>query len=148
MAEYEFSKEEDKKIRDDFPLLNNRDIVYMDNAATTQKPVEVIDSWKRYYENYNANPFRGVYGLSVDATEVYEDARKAVAGFIGADSYCEIVFTRNASESINLLSTSLCEYILQPGDEIIVSIAEHHSNFLPWQQAAKRYGAKVVFFEC
>lgn len=148
MADYEFSKEEDKRIREDFPLLNNRDIVYMDNAATTQKPAEVLDALRRYYDNYNANPFRGVYGLSVDATEVYEDARKAVAGFIGAASFREIVFTRNASESINLLSTSLCEYLLKPGDEIIVSIAEHHSNFLPWQQAAKRYGAKVVFVEC
>ncbi len=148
MGEYEFSKEEDNKIRQDFPLLNNRDIIYMDNAATTQKPVQVLDAWKKYYSDYNANPFRGVYGLSVDATEVYEDSRKAVAGFIGANSYREIVFTRNASESVNLLATSLCEYLLQPGDEIIVSIAEHHSNFLPWQQAAKRHGAKVVFFEC
>ena len=148
MADYEFSKEEDKRIREDFPLLANRDIVYMDNAATTQKPVAVLDAWRRYYEQYNANPFRGVYGLSVDATEVYEDARKAVAGFIGADSYREIVFTRNASESINLVASSLCEHILKPGDEIIVSIAEHHSNFLPWLQAASKYGAGVVFFEC
>ena len=148
MSDAIFSQEENKRIRDDFPLLNNRDIVYMDNAATTQKPVRVMKAWQRYYDEYNANPFRGVYGLSVDATECYEDSRKAVAAFIGADSGAEIVFTRNASESINLLASSLCEMILEAGDEIIVSIAEHHSNFLPWQQAAKRFGAKVVFFEC
>ena len=143
-----FSEEENNSIRKDFPLLSNTDIIYTDNAATTQKPQQVLDAWMDYYGKYNANPFRGVYGLSVDATECYEDSRKAVADFIGADSEREIVFTRNASESINLLATSLCELILKPGDEIIVSIAEHHSNFLPWQMAAKRYGAEVVFFEC
>ena len=148
MSDNLFTKEENDYIRKDFPLLNNREIIYMDNAATTQKPVQVMDSWRRYYDEYNANPFRGVYGLSVDATECYEDSRSAVAGFIGAGSSSEIVFTRNASESINLLASSLCDMIIKPGDEIIVSIAEHHSNFLPWQQAAKRLGAKIVFFEC
>lgn len=148
MSENLFSAEENARIRDSFPLLKNRDIIYMDNAATTQKPAEVMRAWQRYYEEYNANPFRGVYGLSVDATECYEDARKAVAAFIGAQSSEEIIFTRNASESINLLASSLGELILKSEDEIIVSIAEHHSNFLPWQQAAKRYGARVVFFEC
>ncbi len=145
---YTFTKEENERIRASFPLLANRDIIYMDNAATTQKPVEVMEAWRKYYEHDNANPFRGVYGLSVDATDAYEDSRKQVADFIGAASSGEIVFTRNASESVNLLAASLCEQILDQGDEIIVSIAEHHSNFLPWQQAAKRYGAKVVFFEC
>ncbi len=145
---YTFTKEENDRIRASFPLLANRDIIYMDNAATTQKPVEVMEAWRKYYEHDNANPFRGVYGLSVDATDAYEDSRKQVADFIGAASSGEIVFTRNASESVNLLAASLCEQILEQGDEIIVSIAEHHSNFLPWQQAAKRYGAKVVFFEC
>ena len=148
MSDNLFTQEENKRIRDDFPLLNKRDIIYMDNAATTQKPVQVMKAWQRYYEEYNANPFRGVYGLSVDATECYEDSRKVIADFIGAGSGTEIVFTRNASESINLVAASLCEMLLKPGDEIIVSIAEHHSNFLPWQQAAKRFGAKVVFFEC
>ncbi len=145
---YTFTKEEDDRIRASFPLLANRKIIYMDNAATTQKPVEVIQAWQKYYEHDNANPFRGVYGLSVDATDAYENARSQVASFIGASSSREVVFTRNASESVNLLATSLCEHILKDGDEIIVSIAEHHSNFLPWLQAAKRYGAKVVFFEC
>ena len=142
------SEEEDKRIRADFPLLNNRDVIYMDNAATTQKPVQVSEAWRAYYDNNNANPFRGVYGLSVDATDAYEDSRQAVADFINADSKREIIFTRNASESINLLATSLGEQIIGEGDEIIVSIAEHHSNFLPWLKTAEKYGAKVVFFEC
>lgn len=140
-------KSEDEEIRKDFPLLNKRDVVYFDNAATTQKPEQVLAAWKKYYDFDNANPFRGVYGLSVDATDAYEDARKTVADFINAKPN-EIVFTRNASESINLLAYSFASHVLKPGDEIIVSIAEHHSNFLPWQQAAERIGAKVVFFEC
>ena len=138
-------KSEDEEIRKDFPLLNKRDVVYFDNAATTQKPEQVLAAWKKYYDFDNANPFRGVYGLSVDATDAYEDARKTVADFINAKPN-EIVFTRNASESINLLAYSFASHVLKPGDEIIVSIAEHHSNFLPWQQAAERIGAKVVFF--
>lgn len=138
---------EDEEIRKDFPLLNNREIFYFDNAATTQKPESVMAAWKKYYDYDNANPFRGVYELSVDATDAYEDARKVVADFINAKQN-EIVFTRNASESINLVAYSFASHVIKAGDEIVVSIAEHHSNFLPWQEAAKRLGAKVVFFEC
>lgn len=138
---------EDEEIRKDFHLLKNREIVYFDNAATTQKPESVMVAWKKYYDYDNANPFRGVYELSVDATDAYEEARNVVADFINAKQN-EIIFTRNASESINLLAYSFASHVIKAGDEIIVSIAEHHSNFLPWQEAAKRLGAKVVFFEC
>ena len=136
------------KIREDFPLLKNRDIIYLDNAATSQKPACVLDAEKRFYEKYNANPFRGLYELSEEATECYEDARKTVADFLHASCPEEIVFTRNATESLNLAAYTLSEYLLKPGDEIIVSIMEHHSNILPWQQAAKRYGATVKYLEC
>ena len=136
------------KIREDFPLLKNRDIIYLDNAATSQKPACVLDAEKRFYEKYNANPFRGLYELSEEATECYEDARKTVADFLHAPCPEEIVFTRNATESLNLAAYTLSEYLLKPGDEIIVSIMEHHSNILPWQQAAKRYGATVKYLEC
>lgn len=136
------------KIREDFPLLKNRDIIYLDNAATSQKPACVLDAEKRFYEKYNANPFRGLYELSEEATECYEDARKTVADFLHASCPEEIVFTRNATESLNLAAYTLSEYLLKPGDEIIVNIMEHHSNILPWQQAAKRYGATVKYLEC
>ena len=136
------------KIREDFPLLKNRDIIYLDNAATSQKPACVLDAEKRFYEKYNANPFRGLYELSEEATECYEDARKTVADLLHASCPEEIVFTRNATESLNLAAYTLSEYLLKPGDEIIVSIMEHHSNILPWQQAAKRYGATVKYLEC
>ena len=136
------------KIREDFPLLKNRDIIYLDNAATSQKPAAVLDAEKQFYEKYNANPFRGLYELSEEATECYEEARKTVADFLHASCPEEIIFTRNATESLNLAAYTLSEYLLKPGDEIIVSIMEHHSNILPWQQAAKRYGATVKYLEC
>lgn len=135
------------RIRRHFPLINNRNIAYLDNGATTQKPMQVLEAMNNYYENNNANPFRGVYELSVDATDAYERARARVAKFINAKTE-EIVFTRNASESINLVAYSLGIKGISEGDEIVVSIAEHHSNFLPWLQVAKRTGAKVVFWEC
>ena len=136
------------KIREDFPLLKTRDIIYLDNAATSQKPAAVLDAEKQFYEKYNANPFRGLYELSEEATECYEEARKTVADFLHASCPEEIIFTRNATESLNLAAYTLSEYLLKPGDEIIVSIMEHHSNILPWQQAAKRYGATVKYLEC
>ena len=136
------------KIREDFPLLKNRDIIYLDNAATSQKPAAVLDAEKQFYEKYNANPFRGLYELSEEATKCYEEARKTVADFLHASCPEEIIFTRNATESLNLAAYTLSEYLLKPGDEIIVSIMEHHSNILPWQQAAKRYGATVKYLEC
>lgn len=135
--------------REDFPLLMSRpDIAYLDNAATAQKPRSVIECEKRFYEESNANPLRGLYELSQRATEVYESARETVRGFINAGSAEEIVFTRNATESLNLVANSWCSAFLHEGDELVVTVMEHHSNMLPWQQAAKRAGAKLVFIEC
>ena len=142
--------------RKDFPLLSEigentvdgREWIYIDNAATSQKPAAVLDAEKQFYEKYNANPFRGLYELSEEATECYEEARKTVADFLHASCPEEVIFTRNATESLNLAAYTLSEYLLKPGDEIIVSIMEHHSNILPWQQAAKRYGATVKYLEC
>ncbi len=135
------------EIRADFPLLTG-EYAYLDSAATSQKPQVVIDAEKEFYEKYNANPLRGLYELSVEATERYEEAREAVREFIGAASTEEIIFTRNATESLNLVAYSYAMSKLQEGDEILVTILEHHSNFLPWLNAAKRCGAKVNFLEC
>lgn len=135
--------------REDFPLIVSRpDIAYLDNAATAQKPRSVIECERRFYEQSNANPLRGLYELSQRATEVYEDAREAVRGFINAKSTEEIVFTRNATESLNLVAYSWCSAFLREGDELVVTVMEHHSDLLPWQQAAKRAGARLVFVEC
>lgn len=136
------------KIRKDFPLISNSDIVYFDNAATAQKPECVIQAEKDFYEKSNANPLRGLYSLSVDATQRYESARDTVKDFINAKSSKEIIFTRNATESLNLVAFSLTDLVVQKDDEIIVGIAEHHSNMLPWRQAAKRLGAKVKYLDC
>ena len=138
----------DKKIKDEFPVLKNRNIVYLDNAATTQKPQCVIDAERRYYEHDNANPMRGLYELSLDATKTYEHARSTVADFIHANKSEEIIFTRNASESLNLIAYSYGMHFLRNGDEIIISIMEHHSNLLPWQIVAKQTGATVKYIEC
>lgn len=135
--------------RKDFPILseevNGHPLVYFDNAATTQKPTVVLDSLRYYYEHENANPHRGAYALSVRATEVYEQARKRVQTFIHAASSDEIIFTRNATESINLIAYSYARTFLQEGDEIVISIMEHHSNIVPWQQIAKEKGVKLVY---
>ena len=138
----------DAKIKSEFPLLNNRDIVYLDNSATSQNPQCVIDAVSNYYERNNANPLRGLYKLSIDATDEYENARKTVADFIHASRPEEIVFTRNATESLNLIAYSYGMNFLRNDDEIIVSIMEHHSNLLPWQIVAKHTGAKVKYLEC
>ena len=139
----------EKDVRHDFPLIvSHPEIAYLDNAATAQKPISVIEAEARFYREDNANPLRGLYALSLRATEAYEDARELVRQFIGAESTEEIVFTRNASESLNLVSYSWADAFLKPGDEIIVTILEHHSNFLPWQRAAKRAGAAIRFLEC
>ena len=130
------------RIRSDFPLIKNHpEIAYLDNAATSQKPSAVLLREKAFYEGENANPLRGLYALSVAATDACENAREAVRRFIGAESTEEIIFTRNASESLNLAAYSASEILLQEGDEILITIMEHHSNLLPWQQAAKRKGA-------
>lgn len=135
-----------KEIRRDFPILEDS-FAYLDNAATTQKPTQVLQAIDHYYRRQNANPMRGLYKLSVEATTAYENAREAVARFIHAGSAEEIIFTRNATESLNLVAFSWCEQEVREGDEIVVTVAEHHSNFLPWLQAAKRKGATLRFIE-
>ncbi len=138
-----------KRIREDFPLLAGRkDLIYLDSAATSQKPACVLEAERSFYEKYNANPLRGLYELSEKATQCYEDARRTVQCFVGAKHPEEIVFTRNATESLNLAAYSLSELLLSEGDEIVVSILEHHSNIVPWQQAAKRTGAVLKYAEC
>ena len=124
------------------------DWIYIDNAATSQRPQCVLDAETEFYQKYNANPLRGNYPLSVEATEHYEDARKAVRDFLGAKSAREIIFTRNTTESINLVAYSYGLSHVQAGDEILVSIMEHHSNLLPWQMVARQTGATLRFMEC
>lgn len=134
--------------RKDFPLLMQNKIIYIDNAATSQRPQCVIDAEGDFYKNYNANPLRGLYSLSVEATEVYENAREAVRNFIGAEKSSEIIFTRNTTESLNLAAYSYGLSNVKKGDEIVVSIMEHHSDLLPWQMVAKTCGAELKFIEC
>lgn len=134
--------------RKDFPLLMQNKIIYIDNAATSQRPQCVIDAEGNFYKNYNANPLRGLYSLSVEATEVYENAREAVRNFIGAEKSSEIIFTRNTTESLNLVAYSYGLSNVKKGDEIVVSIMEHHSDLLPWQMVAKTCGAELKFIEC
>ena len=132
-----------QKVRDDFPILSrtvyNRPLVYLDNAATTQKPLCVLDAMRDEYLNVNANVHRGVHYLSQQATDLHEAARETVRRFINAPKTKEIIFTRGTTESINLVVSSFCEEFMGEGDEVIVSVMEHHSNIVPWQlQAAKR----------
>ena len=140
-------RQQDEAIRADFPLLSG-EFAYLDNAATSQKPKSVIEAEREFYEEYNANPLRGLYKLSVEATDKYEASREAVRAFIHAGSTEEIIFTRNATESLNLVAYTYCMDQLQEGDEVLVTILEHHSNFLPWLNAARQKGAKVNFLEC
>ena len=135
-------------IRCDFPLLIQTSEAYLDNAATSQKPYCVINAVEDFYKHSNANPLRGLYELSVNATDRYENAREAVRKFIHAKESAEIVFTRNATESLNLIAYSYGLSNLREGDEIVVSITEHHSNILPWQMVARSTGAKLVYLEC
>lgn len=132
------------KIRKDFPILSTP-LVYLDNAATTQKPKSVLKTMKKYYETTNANIHRGVYKISEEATRQYEEAHAVVGKFINASAE-EIVFTRNATESLNLLAYSLCSS-LKAGDEILLTQMEHHSNIVPWQQLAKQRNLKIRFAE-
>ena len=130
-------------IRNDFPILSrtvyDRPLVYLDNAATTQKPRQVVEAITEEYYNVNANVHRGVHYLSQQATELHENARETVRRFINARSANEVVFTRGTTESLNLVVSSFCDAFMQEGDEVIVSVMEHHSNIVPWQlQAAKK----------
>ena len=134
--------------RKDFPLLLEEKAAYLDNAATAQRPVCVMEAEKQFYEHSNANPLRGLYELSMAATDAYEDARETVRKFLHAASEREIIFTRNTTESLNLVAYSYGLTFLKPGDEILVSIMEHHSNLLPWQMVARKTGAVLKFLEC
>ncbi len=138
------------QVKGDFPILHrqvhDQPLVYLDNAATSQKPQAVLEAIEHYYDTSNANVHRGVHTLSNEATDAYESARQKVAEFINAD-HAEIIFTRNASEAINLVAYSWGLATLQPGDEIILSVMEHHSNLIPWQLIAQRTGAQLKFVE-
>lgn len=141
------------KYRNDFPFFKGidegtiKDLVYFDSAATSQRPEFVLDAIRDFYVNSNANPLRGLYELSEKATCAYERSRKVVADFLGAEESSEIIFTRNASESLNLVAYAYGLQNLREGDEILVSLMEHHSNILPWQMVSERTGAKVVYLE-
>jgi len=137
-----------KDYKTNFPLLAGSDLVYLDSAATEQKPFQVLRAEQEFYEKYNANPLRGLYELGIQATDRYEQAREKVSHFIHASRPEEIIFTRNTTESINLVAYSYGLNFLKKGDEILVTIAEHHSNLLPWQMVAKKTSARLVFLEC
>ena len=137
-------------IRKDFPILqrkiHNKPLVYLDNAATSQKPMQVIDAIDFYYKNYNANVHRSIHQLGEEATAKFMEAHEKIADFINADSYQNIIFTKNTTESLNLVAYSLTAN-LSKGDEIVISQMEHHSNFVPWQQLAKQRNLKLKFIK-
>ena len=132
----------------DFPLLAGSDIAYLDNAATAQRPEAVLKAVEDFYTKKNANPLRGLYELGIEATEAYEAARERVREFINAGKTSEVVFTRNSTESLNLIAYSYGLTSLKAGDEILISIDNHHSNILPWQMVSRQTGAKLVYLEC
>ena len=138
-----------KDFRRDFPLLahkmNDKPLVYLDNGATTQKPESVIQAMCGYYGGCNANPHRGAYALSVQATDIYENARLRTQKFIHAAKPNEIIFTKNATEALNLVAYSYGLSKIQAGEEIVITIAEHHSNLVPWQQVARAKGAVLRY---
>lgn len=135
------------EIKKEFTLLNNesRKLVYLDSGATTQKPKSVINSVEEFYNNYNANPHRGAYSLSMQATTIYENTRKKIADFINAKYQDEIIFTKNATEALNLVANSYGLNNVQEDDEIVLSIMEHHSNLVPWQAVCEKTGAKLKY---
>ncbi|MBS5777826.1 aminotransferase class V-fold PLP-dependent enzyme, partial [Finegoldia magna] len=141
-------KKQVEEIRKDFLYLDKEyknPIVYLDNAATSQKPIQVIDSVSEFYKYENANPHRGAHTLSVLSTDVYESGREKIAKFINATDSSEIVFTRNTTESLNLLAYSYGYENLKENDEIVISIMEHHSNLVTWQEVCKKTGAKLKY---
>lgn len=146
------SQQEIKELRKDFPILEQKiygyPLVYFDNAATTQKPKQVLNSLEKYYREYNANVHRGVHRLSQEATDAFEEARRKVAKFIHAKSDTEIIYTKGTTESINLVANSFCKKYLQKGDSVLISAMEHHSNIVPWQIACEEKDAtlKVIPF--
>lgn len=137
--------------RSDFPFFNssvNKDLIYFDNAATSQRPECVNKAVEDFYNHHNANPLRGLYDLSVRATDLYENARLKIASFLNAPSDSHIIFTRNATESLNLAASSYGMTFVEEGDEIVISAMEHHSNILPWQMVCNAKKAKLVWLEC
>lgn len=134
-----------ENIKKDFPILENKKIVYLDSGATTQKPVQVIKAIEEFYEKYNANPHRGAYSLSIEATEEYENTRTKIAKFINAKHREEIIFSKNATESLNLIAYSYGMEKLKKDDEVVISIMEHHSNLVPWQKVTKTTGSKLNY---
>lgn len=133
------------KIINDFPILENRKIAYLDSGATTQKPIQVIKAIEEFYERNNANPHRGAYRLSTEATEIYENTRTKIARFINAKYREEIIFSKNATESLNLIAYSYGLENIKKDDEVVISIMEHHSNLVPWQNVCKKTGAKLNY---
>ncbi|MCH3668436.1 aminotransferase class V-fold PLP-dependent enzyme, partial [Enterococcus faecium] len=140
-----------KKLRNDFPILfqdvNDEPLVYLDNAATTQKPKQVLQALAHYYEHDNANVHRGVHTLAERATHDYEQAREKVRAFIHAKETAEVLFTRGTTTSLNWVARSFGDRYIKAGDEIVLSYMEHHSNVIPWQQLAKRTGAVLKYIE-
>jgi cysteine desulfurase/selenocysteine lyase len=134
-------------IRRDFPILADESIIYFDNAATSQRPRQVLEAVDAFYRKSNANPLRGLYQWSIEATEAYENAREKVAAFIGAGDASQIIFTRNTTEAINLAAYSWGLTNIKEGDKIVISVMEHHSNILPWQMVARQKGAELVYME-
>ena len=132
-------------LKKDFPIFNNRNISYLDSGATTQKPKQVIDAVQNFYEKYNANIHRGAYLLSIEATEIYEETRSKIAKFINAKYPEEIIYSKNATESLNLIAYSYGLDNLKKDDEVVLSIMEHHSNLVPWQMVAKKTGSKLNY---
>ena len=131
--------------KDEFPILQERKISYLDSGATTQKPQCVIDAIESYYKECNANPHRGAYSLSIEATEEYENARTKIAEFINAKHREEIIFSKNATESLNLIAYSYGMDNLKKDDKVVISIMEHHSNLVPWQKITKATGSKLNY---
>ncbi len=151
MEQLQLSQSEIEKIREDFPILNrkinDKQLIYLDNAATTQKPLSVIESMSEFLKKSNANIHRAIHILSYEATLAYENAHKIVAKFIGAKSFREIVFVRNATEALNLIAHSFGERFLTSSDEVVLTIMEHHSNIVPWLILRDKIGIKVKFIK-
>ena len=132
-------------IKKDFPILQNKKITYLDSGATTQKPNQVIKAVQEFYEKYNANPHRGAYSLSIEATQNYENTRSKIAKFINAKHREEIIFAKNATEALNLIAYSYGMSNLKKDDEVVISIMEHHSNLVPWQKVTKETESKLKY---
>ena len=133
------------EIRKDFPIFDGDKIAYLDSGATTQKPEQVIKTIEEYYKTINANVHRGAYSLSVETSKIYENARTKIAKFINAESPEQIIFSKNATEALNMLAYSYGMENLKKDDEIVISIMEHHSNLVPWQKVCQKTGAKLKY---